>query len=883
MSPSPRSRRPPRRHIVEMLLATSLVAVSLIAPSRQTAQAADLSLFEPGHIISDSIFYDWTTMTAAAVDAFFGAKGSACVPGPDGTPCLKDYTETTWTRPADAKCAGTYNGGAGESAGTIITKVATACRINPQVLVVILQKEQGLVTASGSRLTSSRYKTAMGYGCPDTAACNTMYYGFFNQVYSAAAQFRNYANNPTRWAHRVGVVNNIYYYPPASRPECGTKAVYIENQATASLYNYTPYTPNDAALAAGYGTGDACSSYGNRNFWNYFRDWFGPTTDRAPIGYIDSVTTTDRSITVSGWALDPDTRDPIAVHIYVNGVPTAFRADNDRPDLEPIFHKGAAHGFTATVSAPVGADNVCVWALNDSPSGVNPGLMCRVVTVSNALPQGALDVAEAAHGEVRASGWAYDPDTASSAVGVDLVIDGVATPVPANQPRPASAPPFGDGTTGGFVATRPVGDGPHTVCVQAHDSLHGAAQSLACVAVGAATPLITPVAPAVGITAITPTRLADTWVARGSAGPRCFNAADAGAPAGATGVVVNVAAVSPAGEGNVVMFPSDGTASPTPPAAAASVNFEPGHDVANAAFVKIGDDGRICWSAQSFGPARVVLDVTGFTMPDSGLALQNPTRLLDTRPGAYRVGELSGGLAQRRVQDITVAGRAGVPADARAVILNVTVVTPEGMGNLRVYPAGGSRTPPDISTVNYAAGKTKSNAVVVPLGADGKIALYSDALFTAPVEVVLDVTGYVSADGLAYQEVAPHRVLDTRPSAPAALRTIGTLKSRNVYSVNLRVAGVIPPEALTMLLNVTAVHPTTLGNLRVYPDTDGTGATPPPAASSINYIPGRDIPALVVVAIPESGQVNLYSDQFADGVVEVTIDVIGYTARPITQ
>jgi hypothetical protein len=51
--------------------------------------------------------------------------------------------------------------------------------------------------------------------------------------------------------------------------------VFIENQATAGLYNYTPYTPNDAALNNMYGTGDACSSYGNRNFWRIYTDWFG--------------------------------------------------------------------------------------------------------------------------------------------------------------------------------------------------------------------------------------------------------------------------------------------------------------------------------------------------------------------------------------------------------------------------------------------------------------------------------------------------------------------------------------------------------------------------------------------------------------------------------
>ena len=59
---------------------------------------------------------------------------------------------------------------------------------------------------------------------------------------------------------------------------CGSSPVYIQNQATANLYYYTPYQPNAAAIRAGYGEGDGCSAYGNRNFYQYFTDWFGSTS-----------------------------------------------------------------------------------------------------------------------------------------------------------------------------------------------------------------------------------------------------------------------------------------------------------------------------------------------------------------------------------------------------------------------------------------------------------------------------------------------------------------------------------------------------------------------------------------------------------------------------
>ncbi|MEI6591562.1 MAG: hypothetical protein WCO24_06105, partial [Actinomycetes bacterium] len=63
------------------------------------------------------------------------------------------------------------------------------------------------------------------------------------------------------------------------KSSCGKKTFLLKSQATANLYYYTPYTPNKAALDNLYSKGDSCSSYGNRNFWRFYWDWFG-----SPIG-----------------------------------------------------------------------------------------------------------------------------------------------------------------------------------------------------------------------------------------------------------------------------------------------------------------------------------------------------------------------------------------------------------------------------------------------------------------------------------------------------------------------------------------------------------------------------------------------------------------------
>lgn len=89
----------------------------------------------------------------------------------------------------------------------------------------------------------------------------------------AAYQFNRYKEKNYEYNYRPGMVNNIYYSPTYS---CGAKQVYIENMATVSLYIYTPYTPNDVALQ-NYPSTSYCGSYGNRNFFMYFSEWFGST------------------------------------------------------------------------------------------------------------------------------------------------------------------------------------------------------------------------------------------------------------------------------------------------------------------------------------------------------------------------------------------------------------------------------------------------------------------------------------------------------------------------------------------------------------------------------------------------------------------------------
>lgn len=266
------------RIVAIFLVAFSLLSLNFIAIN--LPKAISREKFDPGMIITDELFYKSQTMKVADIQNFMnshiGSSDGKCHPEnvskknqPNKAACLKDYKMNTTTIYQDTYCA-KYTGVKNESSASIIYKVANICGINPQVLLVMLQKEQGLVTDYFP--VNVQYKSAMGYGCSDTAPCDAKLSGFQNQVYRAARQFQLYRAGESYYTYRQKQNNNIKYNPKAS---CGTKKVYIQNQATAGLYIYTPYTPNDAALNANYGVGDSCSSYGNRNFFNYFNDWFG--------------------------------------------------------------------------------------------------------------------------------------------------------------------------------------------------------------------------------------------------------------------------------------------------------------------------------------------------------------------------------------------------------------------------------------------------------------------------------------------------------------------------------------------------------------------------------------------------------------------------------
>lgn len=234
--------------------------------------------WNPGNIISDRTFYNTRAMTVGQVRAFINRQGARC----SGLDCLRTLNVTTPAVRGDRYCRAVPAASVADAAA-VITGLSVACGVNPQVMLVTLQKESQLLTRTDP--TPATYRAAWGWNCPDTgpggaAFCDPASAGFFHQALGMARQSAKYRLDPDSYRYRAGHTATILWN--VAETGCGGVPVRIVNTATASLYDYTPYQPNPASLAAYPGAGDRCSSYGNRNFFYLFQHWFGPTGGGTP-------------------------------------------------------------------------------------------------------------------------------------------------------------------------------------------------------------------------------------------------------------------------------------------------------------------------------------------------------------------------------------------------------------------------------------------------------------------------------------------------------------------------------------------------------------------------------------------------------------------------
>jgi len=471
-----------RRAVVGTLVAALLGGLLATGVQAQNAEAISGSQFDPGNIISDQYFYDSNAMSEGAIQSFLSSSVGNC----GNANCLAVLRLATPAKPekrtgANALICRAYAGTGGESAASIIFKVQQACGISAKVILVTLQKEQGLITKSAP--SAGVLERAMGYGCPDHSGgtCASEYYGFFNQVYWAAWQLKRYGTNVPFGTYQPGV-RSIQYHPNAG---CGTVAVNIKNNATAALYNYTPYVPNGAALANLGGTGDSCSSYGNRNFWVYYTNWFGSTTHApgTPEGSVTDVSTSYKGVTVSGWAVDPDSvSSAVTLSIQLGSTWQVLYANQAGEDLSAKYPgAGRNHAFSGTLPIGAGDYSMCVYPVNAGGVGSTGSLGCTTVNVpSSPPPVGQIETATSAAQSISFTGWAVRPDALASPVSAAVNIGpnwyAFNTGAP-SAAAPGSVP--GAGPNQGLGGTFPAAPGLQSFCLWASPTT-GPAVSVGC-------------------------------------------------------------------------------------------------------------------------------------------------------------------------------------------------------------------------------------------------------------------------------------------------------------------------------------------------------------------------------------------------------------------
>ena len=309
--------------------------------------------------------------------------------------------------------------------------------------------------------------------------------------------------------------------------------------------------------------------------------------------------------------------------------------------------------------------------------------------------------------------------------------------------------------------------------------------------------------------------------------------------------------------------------SPATTGAAASFTIKAGRMAPGTTFRCAVDDRALAgcsasWTTPSLAPGRHTVRVIAtepsgrsaatartwiVTAPTLYTAV-NPKRVMDTRIG---LGTAKAKIAAGGRVTLTIPG---LPVGTTAVALNVTVTNPTTAGYVIAYPTGAAQ--PTTSNLNFVAGQSVANLVMVSVGSGGKVTFYNSA---GTVDVIADLAGYYSrALGARFIARTPDRIMDTRIGLGASKATKGP------GTVTLVVPG-LPTGTTSVALNVTITNPTAASYLTVYP----TGK-PRPTTSNLNFIKGQTTANMVIVPVGTGGRITFYNNS---GTVDIVADIAG--------
>ncbi|MDG4806689.1 right-handed parallel beta-helix repeat-containing protein [Micromonospora sp. WMMD1120] len=319
-------------------------------------------------------------------------------------------------------------------------------------------------------------------------------------------------------------------------------------------------------------------------------------------------------------------------------------------------------------------------------------------------------------------------------------------------------------------------------------------------------------------------------------------------------VVLNVTVTEPTTSGFLTVYP-DGTGTPS----ASNVNFVARETVPNLVTVPV-ENGKIRIRNSSGGTVHVIADLQGqYSAEGQGFTALNPQRALDTRTSG-------GALSPNTTRQLDLGRQ--LPADATAVVLNVTVTAPTTSGVLKVFPAGAPV--PAASNLNFVAGQSIPNLVTVPV-VGGKVDIHNAS--SGSTHVIADVAGYFGPDGeLTYVPNSPVRIADTRADASRGNHPLNPRESINVWADFAAGANCSCPGVTALVANLTVTAPTTAGVLTAYPTDQAR-----PSASNVNFVAGETASNLAIVGT--AGGTTLYNN--SSGTTHAIVDQAGVFITPL--
>jgi hypothetical protein len=255
------------------------------------------------------------------------------------------------------------------------------------------------------------------------------------------------------------------------------------------------------------------------------------------------------------------------------------------------------------------------------------------------------------------------------------------------------------------------------------------------------------------------------------------------------------------------------------------------------------------------------------TTNGSDFTADGPVRVLDTRFG---IGASTAKIGAGASVPVQIAGTGSIPATGvTAVALTLTATETTGSGFVTAYSDGSE--PGIVSNLNYTAGRTVANTVIVPVSSDGKIELYNGGDYAGPIDLVADVTGYFTQSAASgYCAIPAARLLDTRFGTGA-----GKAKVPADGTLNLNIAGAdggaLPTGITAVSLNITATNTSGSGFITAFPDGESV-----PNASDLDYAPGQTVANSAIVPVGKDGKIELYNGGDYAGPVDLVADISGY-------